>query len=337
MIRRFQLFLGPARVRAFILLLGITGLISLALNTIVDEYAWVTTVQSLLAVGFIIGTAIIFGGRMRPEERLRWLTLLVPVIGAVILGVFFFPDLLPLFMGGGFGWIVAGLFIFRGRSRIEYQQAIKHMRRGEYAAAVKVLDAVIETEPDDANHYRLRAEILRLWGKLKRAQRDYDKMIALNPGDAMAAVAFNGLAEVYLQAKNYPQAHATALKAYTLAPKEWVTAYNLGMIEDRLVLSDEAIQHLHKALELKVPDMRHRLLIHLYLARAYARQGDLAAAESEVALIKQHKSGVEEWQVILNDDMASVLEAVLAADVQLTQDLIDGKVTPAELAHGNTK
>ncbi|MBZ0309611.1 MAG: hypothetical protein K8I82_26340, partial [Anaerolineae bacterium] len=157
MIRRLQLFLGPARVRAFILLLGITGLVSLILNSIVKDYDWVTTVQSFLVVVFTIGTAIIFGGRMRPEERLRWLTLLVPAFGAVILGVFFFPNLLLLFMGGACGWVVAGLFIFRSRSRMEYQQAIKHMRRGEYAAAIEVLDALIEAEPNDTNHYRLRA------------------------------------------------------------------------------------------------------------------------------------------------------------------------------------
>jgi tetratricopeptide (TPR) repeat protein len=329
MIRRFQLFLGPARTRALIVLLGSTGLLSLMLNVIVKEYDWVRPVQSIIVLVFVVGAAIIIGGRMDSEERRRWLAILLPAIGAVLIGVLFVPQLLTALVGAGLGWIVAGLFIFRPHGRMEYQKAVKHLRRGEYGDAVKAMDELINIEPDEPNHYRFRAELLRIWGKLGPAKRDYKKMIELAPD---SAVAHNGLAEVCLQSGEYQAARQSALRAYELAPDEWVTAYNLGMIEDRLGESQAAVEHLRKALERRVPDVRHRLLIHFYLARAYSRLSDAAAAQAEIAALKKDKNGLEEWQKLLEAEEAATLRAVIAEDVQAAEDLIDGKLDVSTLA-----
>jgi len=323
MIKQIQIFLGPARVRAFILLLGITGLISLILNA-VDRQAntWVTPVQTLMVIIFLIGTAIIFGGRLHQEERLRWVAILAPSVGAILLGLTVLPNLLLPLLGAAVGWIVAGAFLFRRRIPKEYQDAIKFLRKGEYEESVKAMDGLIKDEPDNENYYRFRAEVFRMWGKLDRAKKDYTKMVEVAPE---SAVAYNGLAEVYLQSGQYTEAQQAGRRAYELAPDEWVAAYNLGMIEDRLEMPDAAIEHLNRALALKVPDVRHRLLIHLYLARAYARKGDLEAAQAELALMKRHKNGLEEWQNLLEHPEAATLRAVLEADIQAAQDLIDGK------------
>ena len=114
---------------------------------------------------------------------------------------------------------------------MEYQQAVKHLRKSEYAEAVKSMDSLIKQEPRDPNHYRFRAELLRLWGKLDRAKKDYQRMTELDP---KSAVGYNGLAEVYLQAGDYDDALEAGQRAAELAPDEWVALYNLGMIEDRL-------------------------------------------------------------------------------------------------------
>jgi tetratricopeptide (TPR) repeat protein len=239
------------------------------------------------------------------------------------------PNLLLPLTGAALGWIVAGLFLFRSRGPMEYQKAVRHLRRNEYEEAVKAMDGLIKSEPDEPNHYRFRAELLRLWGKLDRARRDYARIIELEPD---SAVAYNGLAEVSLQSGDYERALDAAFKAAELAPDEWVALYNLGMIEDRLSHSAEAITHLEKALLLKVPDVRHRLLIHLYLARAYVRSGDLTSAEEQLKAMKRHRSGLEEWQKILDNEQASTLRAVLGADVQTARDLVDGKLALAALA-----
>ncbi len=312
----FTLFLGPARLRALFIVIAATGLLSLVLNAVSAD--WVLPVQSLLVVVAVVGSLIIIVGKMEAEDRGRWLALLMPAFGALVLALTVLPQFsLPL-LGASLGWIVAGLFFFRSRGPMEYQQAVKHLRKSEYAEAVKTMDILIKQQPNDPNHYRFRAELLRLWGRLDRARRDYQRLIELDP---KSPVAYNGLAEVLLQSGDYPAAHEAGLRAAELAPDEWVALYNLGMIEDRLHQSDEVISHIQAALALKVPDARHRLLMHFYLARAHARLGDAAAAQSAALEVRRHKNGLEEWQKILGSDQAQTLRAVLGADVEAAADL----------------
>lgn len=322
MIQRFLLFLGPARSRALFILIGATGALSLVLNAAIDAGDWVRPVQSLLAIAAIVGSAIIIGGRMEPEDRARWTAILLPAIGALFLGVFFLQDYLWLLGGASLGWLVAGLFIFRARAPMAYRQAVKLLRKNDYAEAVKNLDVLIKQEPNDANHYRFRAEVLRVWGKLDRARRDYLKMTDLAPDSPLA---FNGLAEVYLQSGDYRAALDAAQKAVELAPDDWVAYYNLGMIEDRLQESEQVIAHLELALQKKVRDARHRALIYFYRARAYQRLGDTASAHAEIDALKRERTGLEEWQKILESDQAATLEKVLGEDILLAQAVADGK------------
>jgi tetratricopeptide (TPR) repeat protein len=209
---------------------------------------------------------------------------------------------------------------------MEYQAAVKHLRRNEYAEAVKLMDGIIKEEPKDTQHYRFRAEILRLWGKLDRARRDYAEMTKIEPD---SAIGYNGLAEVDLQAGRYDAALVAAQKAYELAPNEWVAAYNLGMIEDRLAHAPETVEHLRRALDLNVSEARHRLLIHFYLARAYQRLGDTSAEQAEIAAMKKDKRGLSEWQTLLESDQAAALRDVLGADVEAASALVEGRATVA--------
>jgi tetratricopeptide (TPR) repeat protein len=331
MIKRTQLFLGPARSRAFILWLGITGLASLILNVIVNQYGWVRPVQSLIVVVFLIGTAIIFGGRLAREERGRWFAILLPAVVALLFALFIAPQYGALLIGGSLGWIVAATLLTRVRMPMQYREAVKHLRKSEYAEAVKVMDRVIKEESDEPNHYRFRAEVLRVWGKLDRAVRDYQKMTQLAPN---SAVAFNGLSEVYMQMGEYNAALNAARKANEIVPDDWVTYYNLGMIEDRQQQSQDAVEHLQKALALKVPDTRHRVLIYFYLARAYARLGDMTSAHEQLKAIRKLPAGLEEWEMLLESTQSETLRAVLGDDVADAQALLDGELELADLAHG---
>ncbi|MCU0496588.1 MAG: tetratricopeptide repeat protein [Anaerolineae bacterium] len=326
---KFRLWLGETRLRAIFLLFVLTGLFSLILNSVDAE--WVTGVQNLLVLAFVIGAAAILWTRLESFERGRWLGILTPAILALGLGVVFLPQFLPLLIGAALGWIVAGLFLFNPRGPMQYQQAIKHLRKNQYDQAVQVLDELIKQEPADPKHYRFRAEILRIWGKLERAKRDYRKMIELAPE---SAVAYNGLAEVHLQAGDYPAALTAGQQAYALAPDEWVAAYNLGMIEDRLGDAPNAIEHLQASLNAKVPDSRHRLLIQVYLIRAYLRLGDQAAATQALQALKREQAGLQEWQTILSSEQAETLRAVIQPDVDLAERLIAGSLKLSELELG---
>lgn len=324
---RFSLFLGPARLRALFLVIASTGLLSLILNAFKGD--WVTPVQSLLLLVALVGAAVIILGKMDAEERGHWLGILAPALGALLLAVTVLPQFTLPLVGAAVGWIVAGAFFFRTRGPMEYQQAIKHLRKSEYAEAVKTMDILIKQEPRKPEHYRFRAELLRVWGKLDKAKKDYQRMTELDP---KSAVAFNGLAEVYLQAGQYDEAREAAQRAAALAPDEWVALYNLGMIEDRLAESPAAIEHLEQALALKVPEARHRLLIYLYLARANARLGNREAAQAAAAHLHKLKNGLEEWQKILASDQAETLRAVLGADVAAAGELAANRLDPMTLA-----
>lgn len=329
MIKRIQFFLGPTGSRILVVWLALTGFISLVLNVIVNDYDWVRPVQSLLVVAFVVGAVAIFAWRMEPEERGRWLGILAPALGALFLGLFIVPQwALPL-VGGALGWVIAGLFLSRNRMPQEYRDAVRHLRKNRYEEAVKIMDKVIKIQPDNPNHYRFRAEILRVWGKLDRARRDYQKMTQIAPDSALA---FNGLAEVCLQARNYPAALEAAQQAQRLAPDDWVTYYNLGMIEDRLGESAQVVTYLEHALNLKIKDERHRALIHFFLVRAYTRLEDTTAAQKQLDLLKHHRDGLDEWEKLLKSDQADTLRAALGADIEAAQGVADGQITLAALA-----
>jgi len=320
MIRRFRIFLGPARFKAFFVLLGLTGTTSLLLNIVADGLYWATAAQSFLLLVFLAGASYLILGRLTREERLRWLAVIVPATLAIVIASTLLPHLTGLFAGAGIGWIVAGIFVFNSTGGPQnYKRAVRAMRKGDYAAAIKSITAQIKLEPSRGEHYRFRAELYRLAGKLEAAKQDYRSMIKLQE---QTAVAYNGLAEVELQGGNYQKAFEAAETAYEMSPKEWVAAYNLGMIEDRLQRSEGAVEHLRSALALKMPDSRHRLLAHLYLLRAHLRLGDSVGAAQALDAMKREKSGLEEWQVIMSADEAHALRDVLSEDIDYARDLI---------------
>ena len=323
MLKRFEIFLGPQRFRAFIALLALTGLGSLVLNAVSGRSVIVTALQTGLLLTFVVGAAYLILSRLPGEEQKRWLAVIVPSLLVMTIGSLAVPTFAGAFVGAGLGWIVAGIFIFRRISGPRnYKTAVKAMRKGEHKRAIAAMTKQIKEEPVRAEHYRFRAELHRLAGDLKSARRDYRRMIEL---DADSAIAHNGLAEVELQAGLYPEARRAAEQARELAPNEWVTAYNLGMIEDRLQDSEAVVHHLQKALALKIPDSRHRLLTHLYLWRAYRRLEDSSAAENALAALRKERAGLEEWEVIMSADEAEALRDVLANDVAQTRKLIESK------------
>lgn len=318
MVRSLITFLGIGRIQALIALFALTGLTSAVLNSVADESTWARDGQTVLVAVWLFGTIGIIISAMDAFERGRWIGILVPAGGAVILGLLF-PSLLGLMLGLAVGWVIAGGLIFRPRSPQEYRSAVRHLRKGRYKEGVEEMTALIKRQPEEPAHYRFRAELFRVWGRLDRARRDYQKMIELAPD---MAVAWNGLAEVELQSGNYPEAEQAAVKALELAPSAWVAAYNLGMIQDRTGDAENAVRNLKAALDAKVPDARHRLLIHLYMARGYARLGDEEAAQAALKQLRRHGGGLNQWQVILQSEQAETLRNVIADDIALIERIL---------------
>jgi tetratricopeptide (TPR) repeat protein len=328
MIQRLLIFLGIGRARALFALFAATGLISLMLNSAAADET-TRLAQTLLSLTALIGAVVIVGSAFEREARARYAAIVAPALGALMLGLTVLPQYGLALLGGAVGWVVAGLFLFRVRAPSAYQKAVRALRRNRLDEAVEWMDELIKAEPNEPAHYRFRAELLRVWGKLDRARRDYRRMIELDPE---SAVAFNGLAEVELQARRYAEAHAAAEKAAALAPDEWVAFYNLGMIEDRLGRSEDAIRHLTQASAMKIPDARHRLLIQVYLAKAYARIGAMDDARRSIEALKKQANGLREWQTILGSDQAQTLREAIGEDVALAERLIAREIDANALA-----
>jgi tetratricopeptide (TPR) repeat protein len=318
-INRTIRWLGPTRTQLFFALLAFTGLASLILNVVQPQPAWVRAVQSLLVITFLIGAALIVTSRFPVQERRQLVLGIGPSIIAISFGILY-PQFLIFAGAVGIGWLLILMVMMRGRVRQEYQAAIKHMRNNEYDEAVDVISDVIKDEPENPDHRRFRAELYRMAGKIKKARADYQNVIELSPD---SGVGYNGLAEVYLQDGEYQEALGYAQKALELEPDYWVAPYNLGMIEDRLNLSQQAVEHLNHALAAAIPDSRHRLLTYLWIARAQARMGREAEAKEALNKMKREKLGLEEWTAIFESEAAAVLKDVLEADVNLASKLVN--------------
>ena len=329
MLKRFRIFLGPERFNLLLGLLIGTGILSIVLLAIQEP--WSVTLQTLSFVVFIVGAALIIGSRMDREQRRTWLAVLAPGFGLVLLGNLF-PSLRALFWGGAFGWVLVGLMIFgRTRAPQQYRDAIKAMRKNDFKSAVDEMTDLIKAEPDVANHYRFRATLFRLWSKPDRARRDYNKMLEISDDLAAQVEAYNGLSELETQQGHYDEALKAALQARDLVPEQWVASYNVGMIYDRLKQPDEALTALDQALKLKIPDVRHRLLVHLWRVRAYARKDEMQAADAALDRMRREQAGLREWQTIMQSEQAETLRTVLAADIQTAADILNGDKQVAAL------
>jgi tetratricopeptide (TPR) repeat protein len=331
MLQRLSSPLNTPRGRAIVGLLVLTGIISVVISIAAAGRAWNVPVQTLLALIFVLGAALIAA----PEGgRLRTLSIAAPAVGAVLLGITVLPDLQLLLLGLAVGWIIAGALIFRKQTPVELRQAVREMRKGNYDAAVESVNTLIKREGDDPEHYRLRAMIFRLDGRFDRAKRDYEKMLSLaegNAGDAIRAEAYDGLAEVHVQAKRFEAAHDAALAAHELFPENWVPLYNLGLINDRLNRPQLVVDYLNTALKLGIPDDRQKLLTYLYIARAHTRLHDAQKATDAVEKMGNLWKGLEQLQKLISDEQAAPLSAVLADDVATARLLMIDELNAADL------
>lgn len=318
--RRFVDWLGRERALALFMIVAITGTLSLVLQAIGPEVAWVVPVQNVLMLVALFGVVVIPMSRIDPIDRRPLLVALLPLLVGLGLGLFL-PQFMFWFLGAGSGWLIVSLFVLRRNVRREYQAAIRHLRKDEYDEAIKIINGLIKVEPGDSHHYRFRADLYRLKGMPQQAIKDYKRIVKLEPD---SSVGYNGLAEIYLQQRDLEASLSYAQQAYERAPEQWAMPYNLGMIEDRLDLPVETRTHLQEALAARPPDSRHRLLIQLWLARAAVRLGETDAAAAHIEALRREKRGMDEWETIFASEQSRALRDVLSADVTLAGALFAG-------------
>ncbi len=262
---------------------------------------------------------------MNQQRRRRWdRKLIVGTLGpAIVLAACgaLIPDWGLFFVGAALGWLVVAQFVFRGTTRMQYRAAIGHLRKGEYDDAVAILDAIVQAEPQDPAHREFRAVLYRLVGRLDDAVSDYKAVIALEPNGVSARI---GLAEVYIQDEDYEQARAAARAAEVCDPNDWKALYTLGLLADREGDAPAVVDTLVRAVAAGIPLSRDRLLVHLWLARAYVRLGQREQAQQQVDELHQEAGSLDEWGLILESDQGRALRPLLEPDINLATQLVRG-------------
>lgn len=307
---------GRVDRQASVAVLGMV-LVLIALNLVFAGESWTLTATLALMWLLMVGVALVISRSIPAERRRRLWLALGPGLALLGAGVLV-PDWAVFFTGGGLGWIVAAQFVLRNRVRMEYQAAIKHLRRNDYDAALAAMEPLIAAEPRAPEHRRFRAELYRLAGNLRRAAAEYEQVVALAPA---SAAGYTGLAEVYAQQGAYERAREYGEAAYARDARNWMVAYNLGLIADRQGDSAAAIDFL-QACERRLPAPRYRALANLWLARNFARLGADSAAQTRIERLRRTERGLQQWQVVFQSEQAGPLRAMLADDVALAQAVL---------------
>lgn len=316
-------WLGPDRSRLTVGLVVVAGLLSLGLQVGFAGEDWLLSAQLAVFWLLLVGLVLVLGSRLSGPNRRRLWIIVGPGLALLGIGVLV-PDL-ALFLGGAAaGWLVVAQVILRNQVQMEYRTAIRHLRHGEYPAALEAMTTLINAQPDDPNHRRFRAELYRLAGNLPLAVADYEAVIRLAPD---SVDGYTGLGEVYAQLGDYHAAYQYALTALERSPGHWQAAYNVSMVEDRLGEAARALEHLQMALAAGVDDDRYRLLIHLWMARNQYRLGQTDEARAQLELVRQYGSSLKEWQLILASEYAAALRGLLEDDIRLAQQVIESAVS----------
>jgi Tfp pilus assembly protein PilF len=318
--RELATWLGMARLRLIAGLVLVAVAVSLVLQGAFAGKSWLITAQIAVVWVSVVGIVLVLDSRLSGEGRRRLWLVQGPGLALLGLGIVV-PALALVFGGAGLGWIVAAQFVLRGQVRMEYQNAIRHLRQGEYDEAAAIMERLITAEPDESSHYRFRAELYRLAGTPALAMADYKRVIELS---SESAQGYAGLAEVHAQQGDFEAAHRYGLVALEREPRQWLNAYNMGLIADRLGDAAHAVAYLEQVLSLGVPHSRYRLLTRLWLARNHYRQGQLDAARQQVELMRKQAPGLRDWQLILASEHAAPLRGLLEPDIELARRLLEG-------------
>ena len=320
MLREVFHWLGPNRTRITAALLIGIGALMIGLQIAYADVDWLAQAQIGLIWLFVAGLMGVVSSQLNARVRRRFWTTVGPGLALLALGIVV-PGYAVFLAGGGFGWLIIAPLALRSHVRMEYQQAIRHMRYGELDEAIALMNGLVEAEPDDPEHFQFRADLHRLAGHPDQAQADYEQVIRLEPD---AAAGYIGLSEVRAQSGDFEAARAPAQQALEREPDGWLPAYNLGMIEDRLNEPRAAVEHLQNALKAGLPHRRYHLMARLWLARSYVRLSEPDEAERQLKAMRDAREALNDWEMVFESEQAALLRALMEPDVRLAARLVQG-------------
>ena len=145
--------------------------------------------------------------------------------------------------------------------------------------ALRDVNEALAKNPDDASMLMLRAQLRTIGEEWFDAIHDYQRVLELDPGNALAA---NNLAWVLLEEapeelRNWTEAERLASNALHAAPEDPYVLGTYGTVRLRRGDFDGAVNYLRRALEAERPTFDESTDRYL-LAIALAKRGDVAEA-----------------------------------------------------------
>lgn len=146
------------------------------------------------------------------------------------------------------------------------------MNRGDYKAALELLNKIIEHDKKNQPALNMRGIAKLELGKAENAINDFDASIALDTNDYRA---YYNRANAFYRIERYPQALEDYDAALRFQPKEVDIYINRGNVLVQLEKYEEAIYDYDFALQLD----NQNYLTHFNLARAYYLMDSLHLAK----------------------------------------------------------
>lgn len=130
-----------------------------------------------------------------------------------------------------------------------YDSALVLMQSGDFQAAITVLKAFIEEQPEHAGPYINLGIAYRQEGDNEAAQAAFERAIELNPS---SAAAHHQLGILYREQGNFEAALGAYNQALKLNPDYELAHRNIGILYDIYMQQpDRALQHYKRYLELE--------------------------------------------------------------------------------------
>lgn len=147
---------------------------------------------------------------------------------------------------------------------LNYYLAAAHSKNGDYGAAEEIYNAILALRPEEEDAYFLRGNVRMSLGRFEQAQEDFDKSIAIAPGN------FDRLIEIYevLEFYGYKEAGQTYLQTALDSGSKQMDNYVIGRIYYYLGEYQKAYLALEEAKEKGGAES------YLYLGRSYEATGD---------------------------------------------------------------
>ncbi len=203
----------------------------------------------------------------------------IPFLGGLILLALFTRDYILLFFCVLMGISIASLnhsilkSINLGLTYLFKRPAYYYLK-GDYDLAVQLFTAEIEKQPNNIDHYLMRAGCYLVTGKKERALADVERVLRVDPGHIFA-LELRG--ELYMMEKNFDAALELFERTRSLNPNWAVSYFDIGSVCMERGDLKSALENFNKAIALQ-PRMP---LFHVVRSIAHFKAGDLPSAHAD--------------------------------------------------------